>query len=150
MVVQCRAAPEHFWCQHHNGIFRSTDGAATWQEIEAVVPSAFGFATVVHPERPETAWFVPAIADQARYPVDGKVVVTRTVDGGENFTVHRQGLPQQHAYDLTLRHALAVDATGSRLAFGSTTGSMWISEDGADSWAEISAHLPPVYCLRFA
>ncbi len=30
--------------------------------------------------------------------------------------------PQQHAYDIVYRHALALDEAGDRLAFGSTTG----------------------------
>ncbi len=45
----------------------------------------------------------------------------------------REGLPQEHVYDLTLRHALDVDGSGERLAFGSTTGSLWVSENGGDS-----------------
>jgi len=36
----------------------------------------------------------------------------------------RAGLPQQHAYDVVYRHALSVDETGDRLAFGSTTGGL--------------------------
>ena len=51
--------------------------------------------------------------------------------------------------DLVLRHALDVDETGSRLMFGSTTGSLWISENGGDSWDTLSANLPPVYAVRF-
>ena len=81
---------------------------------------------------------------------DGKLVVTRTRDGGKSFDVLTRGLPQEHAYDLVFRHALDVDATGRRLVFGSTTGSLWVSEDEGDSWACVSTHLPPVYCARFA
>lgn len=36
------------------------------------------------------------------------------------------------------------------LAFGSTTGSVWISENDGDTWHRLSADLPPVYCVRFA
>jgi hypothetical protein len=50
---------------------------------------------------------------------------------------------------LTYRHGLDVDETGERLVFGSTTGSVWISEDGGDSWQNVSTHLPPVYAVRF-
>lgn len=149
-VVQCREAPECFWVQHHNGIFRSTDGAATWQELSDVPPSAFGFAVAVHPHDPQTAWFVPAIKDEKRIPVEGRVVVTRTRDGGRSFQVLSRGLPQKHAYDLVYRHALDIDESGDCLAFGSTTGSVWVSEDGGESWQAVSEHLPPVYCVRFA
>jgi photosystem II stability/assembly factor-like uncharacterized protein len=148
-MVQCAAQPDGFWIQHHNGIFRSTDGARTWTEMTGVSPSAFGFPVAVHPDNADTAWFVPAVKDEKRYPHEGRVVVTRTRDGGRTFETLTRGLPQQHAYDLVFRHALDVDETGTCLAFGSTTGSLWVSEDAGDSWQTVSNHLPPVYAVRF-
>ena len=71
------------------------------------------------------------------------------LEGREWFEVLRQGLPQEHAYDLVYRHALAIDDTGNRLAMGSTTGSLWTTANGGDSWDTVSTHLPPVYCVRF-
>lgn len=121
-----------------------------WDQIERIDPSTFGFAVAVHPEDGNTAWLVPGISDEHRIPVDGKVVVTRTRDGGERWEALSNGLPQKDAYDLTFRHALDVDASGNQLAFGSTTGSLWVSEDQGDSWTTVSNHLPPVYCVRFA
>jgi hypothetical protein len=59
-------------------------------------------------------------------------------------------LPQQHAYDLVYRHALDIDPTGDRLAFGSTTGGLWVSENGGDSWQRVQGSLPPIYTVRFA
>ena len=141
--------PDHLWAQHHNGVFRSTDGAASWRDVPDLRPSVFGFAVAVHPTDPDTAWFVPAIKDERRIPVGGQVVVTRTRDGGRTCDVLRDGLPQEHAYDLTFRHALDVDGRGESLAFGSTTGSLWASDDQGDSWQCVSTHLPPVYAVRF-
>ena len=149
MLAQCRANPDALWVQHHNGIFRSLDAAASWAEIEGVKPSAFGFAVAAHPADPETAWFVPAVKDEKRYPAEGRVVVNRTRDGGKTFEILTRGLPQEHAYDLVYRNALDVDETGESLVFGSTTGSVWISEDSGDSWQTLSSHLPPVYAVRF-
>jgi len=149
IVVQCRANPEVLWVQHHNGIFKSTDAGASWNEITDVKPSAFGFVVAVHPQDENTAWFVPAVKDEKRYPASGRVIVNRTRDGGKTFEALTRGLPQEHAYDLVYRHALDVDETGNRLAFGSTTGSVWISEDAGDSWQTVSANLPPVYTVRF-
>ncbi len=148
-VVQCRGAPDHFWAQHHNGIFRSTDNSESWQRVRNENPADFGFGVAVHPGDPETAWFVPGINDEKRIPVDGRLVVTRTRDGGKSFEQLRNGLPQEHAYDLVLRHALEIDPTGEILAFGSTTGSLWISEDQGDHWTCVTTHLPPIYCVRF-
>lgn len=149
-VVQCPASPQHFWAQHHNGVFRSVDGSASWTEVENVTPSGFGFAVAVHPKNPETAWFVPAIKDEKRIPVSGQVVVTRTRDGGKSFDVLRNGLPQEHAYDIVFRHSMDIDETGNCLAFGSTTGSLWVTEDQGDHWEGLAHHLPPIYAVRFA
>jgi hypothetical protein len=148
-LAGCTAYPEIVWCQHHNGVFRSEDAGANWREVTAIRPSKFGFAVAAHPIDPDTAWFIPAIKDERRIPVDGKVVVARTRDGGRSFEVLTRGLPQHHAYDLVWRHGLAVDESGERLAFGSTSGGLWISEDGGDSWAMPEARLPPVAVVRF-
>jgi len=149
MVVQCAAAPDVLWVQHHNGVFRSDDWADNWHEITSIQPSKFGFVVAVHPGDPNCAWFVPGVKDECRLPVDGKLVVARTRDGGETFDVLRNGLPQQHAYDLVWRHALDIDDTAQCLAFGSTTGNLWFTANQGDAWHQLSGHLPPVYCVRF-
>ncbi|MCA9022849.1 MAG: exo-alpha-sialidase, partial [Planctomycetaceae bacterium] len=78
-----------------------------------------------------------------------KFVVARTTDGGATSEVLTNGLPGKHSYDIVYRHALDVDETGDVLAVGSTTGNLWISENGGDAWQTISNYLPPVYCVRF-
>lgn len=52
--------------------------------------------------------------------------------------------------DLTdyLRHALAMN--GDTLAFGSTTGNLFVSEDRGESWVCLNTHLPTVYSCEFA
>ncbi len=149
-LVQCLAAPDQLWVQHHNGVFRSMDGAESWSEVPNVPPSVFGFAVAVHPRDPNTAWFVPAIKDETRVPVGGRLVVARTRDGGATFAELTSGLPSKDCFDLVYRHALAVDETGECLAMGSTTGNCWITEDGGEHWSQLSANLPPVHAVRFA
>jgi len=116
---------------------RSEDAGETWSEVST------------HPSDPDIVWFVPAKKDEQRIPVDARLVVTRTRDGGEHFDVLTNGLPDEPAWDLVYRHALDVSGDGNRLAFGSTTGSLWVSEDQGDSWQVVSEHLPPVACVRF-
>ena len=148
-MVQCPGDPDALWVQHHNGIFHSRNGGEQWHHVPNSNPSSFGFGVVVHPREPQTAWFVPAVKDECRVPVNGKLVVTRTRDGGKSFDVLRDGLPQQHSYDIIYRHALDIDATGERLAIGSTTGGLWISENQGDRWQNISSNLPPIHAVRF-
>ena len=148
LIVRCAANPDVLWCQHHNGIWRSTNAAASWHEIVGVPMSGFGFAVAVHPGEPDTAWFVPGLSDERRVPVDGALVVNRTRDGGRSFETLRAGLPQRHCYDLVYRHGLAVGADGQTLLMGSTTGSLWASGDAGDSWSTVSLHLPPIFAVR--
>ena len=113
MVAQCRSNPDVLWVQHHNGIFKSTDGAATWTELTDISPSSFGFAVAVASERsPTPRGSCPASAMRSAARSTGEVVVNRTRDGGKTFETITRGLPQQHAYDLVFRHALDVDRRG--------------------------------------
>jgi len=148
-VVNCNTSPDVFWAQHHNGIFHSRDNAETWQEIENVAPSSFGFAVAVHPNEPDVAWFVPGVKDECRIPVEAKFVVTRTRDGGNRYETLTAGLPSEDAYDLVYRHGLDVDTSGTCLLMGSTTGNLWVSANQGDQWHCISHYLPPVYCVKF-
>jgi hypothetical protein len=144
----CAAAPDIVWCQHHNGMFRSSDGGETFTEIKEVKPSVFGFAVAAHPTDPDTAWFVPAIKDELRIPVDNKLVVTKTTDGGKSFAAEADGLPSL-SYDLIYRHSLDVSGDGARLAIGSTTGNLWVSDDAGRRWSHIHGHLPPIAAVAF-
>ena len=148
-IVRNAVRPDVLWCQHHNGIWRSADNAASWQEVTSAPASGFGFAVAVHPTDADTAWFVPAVADQQRVPVGGALVVNRTRDGGRSFEPLRAGLPARDCYDLVYRHGLAVADDGRSLLMGSTTGGLWASTDGGEQWHAVAARLPPIYALRF-
>lgn len=155
LIVQAPSQPQTYWCQHHCGIWHSADAAASWQQIlpqdaNGQAISGFGFAVAVHPHDANCAWFVPAISDERRVPVDAALSVSRTRDGGKTFESLRRGLPQKDCYDLIYRHGLAVAPDGQTLLIGSTTGGLWLSENGGDDWQEITHTLPPIYAVQFA
>lgn len=128
----CPGQPDHVWQQNHSDVFYSSDGAATWTKVSAPVRGVhFGFPIAVDESDGKTAWVVPGKSDQGRMAIDGGLFVARTEDGGKTQEPRRRGLPQEHAYDVVLRHALGI--SGSRLAFGSTTGNLYVSEDRGDS-----------------
>ena len=92
-IVRCAGGPDALWTQHHCGVFRST------RRRPAVAGGRRGAAVGVRLRRgrasrsdPDTAWFVPAVKDERRVPVDGKLVVSRTTDGGKTFEVLDRGL----------------------------------------------------------
>jgi hypothetical protein len=149
LLVQSPSDPNRMWVQHHNGIFISDDRGYNWREVVSNVGSTFGFAVAVHPKDPSTAWFIPAIKDESRYPEHGGLYVSKAIDSGASFQVERAGLPQMHCYDLVYRHAFKVNQEGTHLVFGSTTGNLWFSNNEGDAWECVSNYLPPIYAIDF-
>jgi hypothetical protein len=148
LIVRSKADPDVLWQQNHCGIFRSVDDAAEWTNVsETGGPADFGFAIATHDTDARTAWVVPLLSDEKRNAIDGALAVCRTNDGGESWQRLSKGLPQEAAFDVTYRHCL--DTTGDLLAFGTTTGNVFISEDSGESWHCAGSHFPPVYSVRF-
>jgi photosystem II stability/assembly factor-like uncharacterized protein len=148
-VARSAGQPDHVWQQNHSGVFASRDGARTWRRVSKTDVSVhFGFPIAVDERHGETAWVVPAIGDDRRMAVGAGLFVARTRDGGESWESFREGLPQENAYDVVYRHAL--DAREGRVCFGSTTGNVYVSEDGGESWTCVGTNFPPVHSVRFA
>ena len=148
LVIACPEQPRKMWQQNHCGIYRSTDAGASWQDVsEADGAAAFGFAIAVDEHDGDVAWVVPAAKDEYRVAVNYGLKVCRTEDGGKSWRIFDKGLPRSACYDLVYRHAL--DVHGDTVAFGSTTGNVYVSEDQGESWRCLNNHLPPVYSCRF-
>ncbi|MGI9542786.1 MAG: WD40/YVTN/BNR-like repeat-containing protein [Cyclobacteriaceae bacterium] len=148
MLVACHKQPDALWQQNHCGIFKSTDGAKSWQEVtDKKGPAKFGFAMAVDHEDSEQAWVVPAVSDEIRVAIDGALTVCRTDDGGKTWQDFRKGLPQENCFDLVYRHALDVNA--DEVVFGTTTGNLFHSQDRGTSWDLLGYTLPMVYSVDF-
>lgn len=91
----------------------------------------------------------PAVRDIKRVAVDGRLVVTRTRDGGRSFEAIGTGLPRRDCYDLVYRHGLDVDADGELLAMGSTMGNLWVGERQGSRWSGVSGNLPPIAAVAW-
>jgi photosystem II stability/assembly factor-like uncharacterized protein len=147
-VELCPGAPDQVWQQNHCGVFYSGDGAATWRKVSRPESGVhFGFPVAVDAKDGKTAWVVPGKSDMQRMTIDGGLFVARSEDAGETWKELRKGLPQENAYDVVYRHALGI--SGDKLAFGSTTGNLYVSEDRGESWSAVANNLPPIYSVRF-
>jgi photosystem II stability/assembly factor-like uncharacterized protein len=147
-IMASRDNPDHLWMQNHCGVFYSSDGAKNWQPVSKEGNDIhFGFPVAADAKDGKTAWVVPGIADDKRM-AKGGLFVARTQDGGKNWEELREGLPQEHSYDVVYRHALDID--GDRLAFGSTTGNLYVSDNRGESWHSIGSNFPPINSVRFA
>lgn len=149
LITACGSNPDVLWQQNHCGIYRSIDGGAHWSYVsQPGGPAHFGFPIAVDQHNGDVAWVVPAESDERRMAIDGALCISRTDDGGASWTTFRNGLPQQGCFDVVFRHAL--DNNGDTLAFGTTSGNLFVSDDRGESWKCIGNYLPPIYSVRFS
>ncbi len=148
-VAMHPSRPDRMYLQNHHGVYRTDDGATSWQSIADGLPSDFGFPMVVDPADPDTIFVFPLVADGQRIPPDGKARVWRSRDGGDSWDELTKGLPTNGFYAAVMRDAMCTDgADPTGVYFGTRDGCVFASTDGGDSWNEIIAHLPDVMCVR--
>lgn len=133
-----------FFLQNHHGVYRSRDGATTWEEIETGLPSNFGFGLTV--SESGSAFIVPLQKDAERFTCDGKLRVYRTRDEGKSWQALTKGLPQKNAYEVILRDA--VTSVGDDIFFGTKNGKLFASHNDGDSWKMIEGSLPEICCVK--
>jgi len=82
-VVVAPSDPNVVWAGNSAGVFRSTDGGATWANVSG--PVAEVDKLVVHPNDPNKAWALTGFTPVSR--------VWRTSDGGATWIDSTDGLP---------------------------------------------------------
>jgi photosystem II stability/assembly factor-like uncharacterized protein len=142
-LLSCPINPDVLWQQNHCGIFRTANAAESWADMsdKSGFPR-YGFALAIDEQDPDTAWVIPAHSDEQRIPVDLKLTVFKTQDGGKSWISKNKGLPGSNAFDLVLRHAFAKQ--NDLMAFGTNNGNLYVSEDTGESWNSISQNLSTV------
>jgi photosystem II stability/assembly factor-like uncharacterized protein len=132
------------YAQNHGGVFRTDNWGRQWDEIDAGLPSDFGFPVVAHPRDPGTAYIVP-LDEMSRVMPGGRGAIWRTRDGGQSWHALRDGLPQENAYLGVLRRALAIDSLApAGVYFGTSGGHLYASRDEGERWEAIATTLPGI------
>ncbi|KAA2253900.1 exo-alpha-sialidase [Solihabitans fulvus] len=150
-VAQHPSWPDRLFLQNHHGVYRSEDGAASWQSIAEGLPADFGFPMLTHPTRKDVIYTFPLTADGLRFPPEGRCRVFRSEDGGGSWTALTKGLPASGFWSVVLRDGMCVDdAFPAGVYFGARCGEVYGSRDEGDRWERIAAHLPDVLCVRAA
>ena len=121
---------------------RTRDGGDTWERIADGLPSDFGF--VIWRDRGSGRLFtIPLESDENRLPVDGYLRAYSSDDEGASWAVAGSGWPDAPQFTAVLRGAYDGDGEGF-LAFGTTGGDVWVTEDNGGSWDCLGAAFPRI------
>lgn len=144
-LVQHPDEPNQIFRQDHAGMFRTEDGADTWERNEDGLPAAFGFPIVID-RKTKRLFVAPQQSDEHRIPVDNRLQVFRSTDLGESWHSASAGLPPANSFGTVLRGAMAVDNLDpGGVYFGTTSGTVHASTDLGESWSNLPVTLPRVY-----
>ncbi len=127
--------PQVLYLQNIDGVYCSTDGAASWHTIEAGLPSTFGFPFAV--DHTGNQYIVPLDA-ATRCCVAGRLQVYRRRANELAWQPVATGLPTEPQMVGVLRDAFAVDTLDPVGAyFGTTQGELFYSADAGEQWARL-------------
>jgi Protein kinase domain len=150
-IAQHPSRPERLFLQNHWGLYRSDDGADSWQDIANGVPSDFGFPIVVHPHDADTVYILPVESDEFRCTPEERLRVYRTRNAGASWEPLTRGLPQKRAFFTVLRDAMATDTLDpAGIYFGTRSGDIYASADEGKNWKRIIEGLPSICCVKTA
>jgi photosystem II stability/assembly factor-like uncharacterized protein len=141
------AGPDLLWRQEHTGVFRSADGGETWERIEDGLPASFGFP-IVRDHRSGSVFVVPLESDEFRLPVDGKLRVYQSRNGGASWEVAGSGLPDD-TFSGVLRGAMTADQLDPAGVYvGTTGGAVYATRDLGDTWQRLPGTFPRISSVR--
>ena len=133
-----------------NGFYRSQDGGDSWSECSQGLSCRYLAPMVVHPARP-CVFFTAAAAVPPpgwRRPEGADASFFRTENRADSWQKLTGGLPEHFT---AAPRATAGDPEDPDAFFvGMTDGSVWMSEDGGESFRQILGGLPPITSLRVA
>lgn len=132
-----------------NGVFKTTDGGATWTHSSVGLPTYPGsagtafdvLALAIHPGNPDILWATAVNFRDYANPREGYVY--KSIDGGASWSNSSSGLNT----DVDLR-ALVVDTGNPDVLYAAgagtlaNPGSVFKSEDGGATWRSLSVGLP--------
>ena len=133
LVIQpARANPSAIYAATDNGVFKSTDGGASWTAANAGLAGIVVVSLAIDPSNPATLYAGTAGSR-----------VFKTTNGGQSWTAASSGL------DDTIILSLAIDPANSNTIYCGTATSAFFpgsgvfkSTDGAQSWIVSNSGLP--------
>ena len=146
--------PDRIYQQNHYGLYRLDRPNNEWTRIGDNMPSDIGdigFPIAIHPADPNIIWIFPIDSSEtwSKVSPDGQPALYCSHDGGSSWFRQDIGLPMRNAWFTVLRQALSTDKVNqSGIYFGTTSGSLWMSDNEGNSWRQIAVHLPKILSIE--
>jgi len=146
--------PERLFQQNHCGIYRLDRPKKKWERVGDNMPGDIGdigFPIAIHPGEPDTIWVFPIDGNEAwsRVSPEGQPALYCSQDGGDTWFRQDIGLPMRNAWFTVLRQGLTTDCHEDvGVYFGTTSGSLWMSDNEGNSWRQIAVHLPRILAVE--
>ncbi|MEE2858806.1 MAG: glycosyl hydrolase [Candidatus Neomarinimicrobiota bacterium] len=146
--------PDRLYQQNHCGIYKLDLPNNKWVRIGDNMPSDIGdigFPIAIHPNDPNTIWVFPIDGTEmwSRVCPEGQPAIYCSKDGGESWFRQDIGLPMRNAWLTVLRKSLNTDSMlEAGIYFGTTSGSLWMSDNEGNSWRQIAIHLPRILSIE--
>ncbi|RKZ11903.1 hypothetical protein DRQ50_12820, partial [bacterium] len=161
------AAMGHLWGQNsQRGIFRTSDGGASWDHVLKVDDEVGACDVVLAPDSTGTLYAALYRARRTAWSFEGisdRGGIYRSRDGGDSWTRLTAGLPARtgriglavHVADPSILYAVVESDQGGsgRSAFDdrSPAGGLFRSNDGGDTWRRVNdLNFRPFYFSRVA
>jgi BNR/Asp-box repeat len=147
-MVQHPTNPDVLYQQNHCGIYRSDNGGDDWIDIQANLPSEFGFPIALDSHHPDTV-FTIVEHGMGRHNVSDQFTVYRTHNAGENWESMIEGLPGGPGVRLgVLRHGMCADTLDPCGVYvGTNTGQLFATSDAGDTWSLAADFLPSIFSV---
>lgn len=111
------------------GIWKTTDGGASWVSLSSDMPTLGVSAIVVHPTNPDIIYIGSGDRDSDDAPGMG---VFKSTDGGATWAQMISGMVDGN---ITKVNALAMDPNNSNIMFAATSTGLYRTTNGATTWS---------------
>jgi hypothetical protein len=123
----------------HSGLARSSDRGRSWTAVTHGLHASYCRAVAASGDT--------VLLSASTGPRTNQAALYRTSIGGHTFERCEKGLPEW--FNSNIDTACLV-MEGSAAAFGTSEGSVFVSDDSGGSWTEAIAGLPPVTSVQMA
>jgi hypothetical protein len=114
------------------GVFKTTDGAATWKASSSGLPTPNVWAVAIDPTASATLYAGTAAG------------VFKSSNGAASWAASSSGLAAGTVF------SLAIDPASPRTLYAGTTSGVWRSDDGAATWSAANAGISSTSVVAFA